>query len=28
LSDGKFMLLVRNLGPGANTVTPEVKAAK
>jgi hypothetical protein len=27
-SDGKFMLLVRNLGPGANTVTLEVKAAK
>ena len=27
-SDGKFKLLVRNLGPGANTVTLEVKAAK
>jgi hypothetical protein len=27
-ADGKFMLLVRNLGPGANTVTLEVKAAK
>jgi hypothetical protein len=26
--DGKFKLLVRNLGPGANKVTLEVKAAK
>jgi hypothetical protein len=27
-ADGKFKLLVRNLGPGANAVTLEVKAAK
>jgi hypothetical protein len=27
-ADGKFMLLVRNLGPGANTVTLEVKTTK
>jgi hypothetical protein len=27
-SDGKFLLLVRNLGPGANAVTLEVKVAK
>jgi hypothetical protein len=26
--DGKFKLLVRNLGPGANTVTLEVKVAE
>jgi hypothetical protein len=26
--DGKFKLLVRNVGPGANTVTLEVKVAK
>jgi len=26
--DGKFKLLVRNLGPGANNVTLEVKVAK
>jgi hypothetical protein len=26
--DGKFKLLVRNLGPGANKVTLEVKSAK
>ncbi|HEV3448860.1 MAG TPA: hypothetical protein VG099_29760, partial [Gemmataceae bacterium] len=26
--DGKFKLLVRNLGPGANKVTLEVKVAK
>ena len=26
--DGQFKLLVRNLGPGANKVTLEVKAAK
>jgi hypothetical protein len=27
-ADGKFNLLVRNVGPGANKVTLEVKAAK
>jgi hypothetical protein len=26
--DGKFKLFVRNLGPGANKVTLEVKVAK
>jgi len=26
--DGKFKLLVRNLGPGANKVTLEVKVAE